>query len=110
MSVRTLALIDSGADDCLFPGSLAGLLGITIPNQNSYVFCGTAANSQLAFFENINVGILDWQTGRVILTFDVYAGFCDTLEHTGMGLLGQNGFFSLYKITINHRGGYLEID
>ncbi len=29
--------------------------------------------------------------------FDLYAGFCDTLEHVGLGLLGQVGFLSRFK-------------
>ncbi len=47
------ALVDSGADICLFPASLAGQLGITIPNQNTYIFSGTSAQPQIAYFETV---------------------------------------------------------
>lgn len=57
LSVNALALVDSGADECLFPASLAGQLGIAIPNQNSFVFSGTADAPQLAYFEAITVQV-----------------------------------------------------
>jgi hypothetical protein len=37
-TVATLAIVDSGADTCIFPASLAGQLGITIPNQKRVSF------------------------------------------------------------------------
>ncbi len=109
-TVETLALVDSGADDCLFPASLATSLGITIPNQRSYVFSGTIQEPQLAFFEKIEIGIWDSRASAIAFTFGLDAGFCPTLEHTGCGLLGQNGFFSRFKVTIDHANRYFDID
>ena len=56
-SVRTFALVDSGADTCVFPASLAAQLGIVLPNQNSLVFTGTGKDPQVAFYENIKVAV-----------------------------------------------------
>jgi len=50
LSVNALALVDSGADECLFPASLAGQLGIAIPNQNSFVFSGNCRCSAACVF------------------------------------------------------------
>jgi hypothetical protein len=108
--VRTLALLDSGADDCIFPASLAGPLGITIPNQNSYIFSGSGQASQVAFFENVEVAIWDYRSRTPVTVFGLYAGFCETMEHTGLGLLGQVGFFSKFKVTFDHADGYFEIE
>ena len=113
LSVNALALVDSGADESLFPASLAGQLGIAIPNQNSFVFSGTAAAPQLAYFETVTVQVWnvppDGGPRTVAFTFELYAGFCETLEHVGMGLLGQNGFFSRYAVTINNGENYFDV-
>ena len=109
-SVRTFALVDSGADTCVFPGSLAGQLGIVLPNQNSLVFSGTGKDPQVAFYENIKVAVWSLTDRKVALTFDLYAGFCSTMEHAGIGLLGQDGFFSRFKVTIDHRNQCFDID
>ena len=113
LSVNALALVDSGADECLFPASLAGQLGIAIPNQNSFVFSGTADAPQLAYFERVTVQVWNVPPAgglrTIAFTFELYAGFCETLEHVGMGLLGQNGFFSRHVVTINNAENYFDI-
>ena len=43
------------------------------------------------------------------LTFPIFAGFCDTLEHIGMGLLGQEGFFSRFEVSFYNAQSYFEI-
>ena len=43
------------------------------------------------------------------LAFPLYAGFCETLEHIGMGLLGQEGFFSRFAVSFNNAQSYFEI-
>src|SRR5258708_19230583 len=89
LSVNALALIDSGADECLFPASLAGQLGIAIPNQNSFVFSGTADAPQLAYFERVTVQVWnvppDPGTRTIAFTFGLYSGFCQTLNHFELG-------------------------
>jgi hypothetical protein len=109
-SVNALAIVDSGADECVFPASLGTALGVPIPNPNVYVFSGTTDQPQNAYFDNIHVHVWKHVTpGEIAFSFDLYAGFCDTLEHVGLGLLGQNGFFSRYKVTIDHTNHILEV-
>jgi hypothetical protein len=43
------------------------------------------------------------------LTFPLYAGFCETMEHIGMGLLGQDGLFSRFAVSFHHAHNYFEI-
>jgi len=102
------ALVDSGADNCIFPASLAGQLGITIPNQNAYVFSGTQDAPQLAYFETVTASIWDIAANRPH-TFELYAGFCATLEHIGLGLLGQDGFFSRFTVAFDHRNRCFDV-
>ena len=37
-----------------------------------------------------------------VLQFPVYAGFTTGMDHLGLGLLGQAGFFERFKITFDH--------
>jgi hypothetical protein len=107
--IVSYALVDSGADNCIFPASLAAQLNITIPNQNAYVFSGTSDQPQLAYFETVQAVIWNGNTNESPLTFDLYAGFCETLEHAGLGLLGQSGFFSRYQIGFNRGANFFDI-
>lgn len=109
-SVVALAIVDSGADECIFPASQGLALGVPIPNPNVLVFSGTANQPQNAYFGNIRAHIWSFANpAQVVFSFDFYAGFCETLEHVGLGLLGQNGFFSRYKVLIDHANSCLEI-
>jgi hypothetical protein len=40
---------------------------------------------------------------------ELYAGFCESLEHTGMGLLGRDGFFSRFEVVMNRSQAFFEI-
>lgn len=105
-----LALVDSGADDCIFPASIASSLGIEIPNERAYEFSGAAPGNQMAYFETVSIGLIDWETREEVRRFELYCGFSSALEQTGLGLLGQEGFFSRFRVTIDRAGGYFEIE
>lgn len=108
------AVVDSGADVCVFPASVARDLEISLPNDKCSSFSGSGDVHQTAWFEEIQVTLLPME-GQGIdpnqepLTFPLYAGFCETLEHVGMGLLGQQGFFSRFKVTFCNEQDYFEI-
>jgi hypothetical protein len=108
------ALIDSGADSCVFPASVADSLGIAIPNDRAAAFSGSKNEVQIAYYEQIQATILDMdspgsETNQETITFPLDAGFCDTLEHVGMGLLGQEGFFSLFSVHFHASQQFFEI-
>lgn len=107
--ILTYAIMDSGADHCIFPASIAGQLGINIPNPNTYVFSGTADSPQVAYFERIKATIWNGEPGEQPISFDLYAGFCDTLEHVGIGLLGQEGFFSRFAVSFDQRNNFVDV-
>jgi hypothetical protein len=86
------ALVDSGADCCIFPASMAKALGIAIPNSRASPFSGTAEAPQVAYFETVQATIWNGKATEDPISFELYAGFCNTLEHVGLGLLGQEGF------------------
>lgn len=109
-TVSTLAIVDSGADECIFPASVGIALGVAIPNPNVYVFSGTADQPQNAYFDDIHVIVQTFDNPpKTAFEFDLYAGFCDSLEHVGLGLLGQNGFFSRFKVMMDQSNRIIEI-
>lgn len=112
--VIVYAVVDSGADLCVFPASLATSLGIALPNDKASVFSGSGETPQIAYFEQVQATILPMDATNIEpdqqpLAFPLYAGFCETLEHIGMGLLGQEGFFSRFAVSFNNAQSYFEI-
>ena len=108
------AVVDSGADLCVFPASFATALGITIPNANVSAFSGSGDVSQIAYFAPLAATILPMDSPGIDpdqdpITFPLFVGFCETLEHLGMGLLGQEGFFSQHAVSFNRAQSYFEI-
>jgi hypothetical protein len=108
-SIFSVAIVDSGADSCLFPASIARQLGIPIPNQRVSVFSGTADTPQLAYFETVKATISNPDATAAPVQFDLYAGFCETLEHVGLGLLGQNGFFSRFSVSFDYAANSFDV-
>lgn len=112
--VIVYAVVDSGADVCVFPASVANDLGVSPSNQRASAFSGTGDAAQTAWFEEIQVPILPMEAPNIEpnqepLTFPLYAGFCETMEHIGMGLLGQDGLFSRFAVSFHHAHNYFEI-
>jgi len=108
--VTTMAIVDSGADVCIFPASLAESLGISIPNQNVAAFSGTSQDQQLVYFETVQVTLWNANDDEEPIVFDLYAGFCRTIEHTGLGILGQYGFFSRFTVIFDQANNVFSVD
>ncbi len=108
------ALIDSGADTCVFPASVAETLGIPIPNDKPSRFSGSNSEPQIAYYEEIQATILPMDGPNIDpdqtpLTFPLYAGFCETMEHVGMGVLGLDDFFYRFSVNFHRAQGYFEL-
>jgi hypothetical protein len=113
-NVIAYATVDSGADNCVFPASIGIALGVDIPNPRSSLFSGSRDERQIAYYEEIQATILPMESAEIgadqePISFPLYAGFCETLEHVGMGLLGQEGFFSRFAVNFFHAQSYFEI-
>jgi hypothetical protein len=112
--VIVYAVVDSGADVCVFPASVARDLDIQIPNERASTFSGSSDAIQMAYFDEIQATILPMESAKIApnqepISFPLYSGFCETLEHVGMGLLGHEGFFSRFEVRFNHAESYFEI-
>jgi hypothetical protein len=96
------ALVDSGADFCVFPLALAGPLGLRredaklVPGISGY---GSQNGSPLLFW----IVTLEISTDLSITTL---IGFSEAQDRLDFGILGQRGFFSeLEQVSFAYGGG-----
>ena len=89
-SFDTVALADSGASHCLFPGMLGVGLGIDVEKGAKQKIYGLGRGQVIVHFHEINLKLADCEwTARV--------GF--TMNDLGTtGLLGQSGFFINFRV------------
>ena len=83
---------DSGADACLFPLSLAILLKLDILSLPRGITGGVGSSANTTYWDTISVDL-----GHGII-FPAYTGFTQGMDQMGLGLLGQTGFFELFKV------------
>lgn len=88
------ALIDSGADYCLFHGSIGEQLGLNVKKGKPLNFYGTGGKNQTAYFHEVTYSI-----ARTSVTTMV--GFCYGITSLNVGLLGQNGFFDKFRVSFD---------
>jgi len=99
-SFACYALIDSGADDCIFPASFGTVLGLNVRTGRHYTFGGAGGGGvQSAYFFDLQIAIQN--VGK----YKMPIGFTTALQNAGIGLLGQNGFFDRFRIGFNLRKG-----
>ena len=90
--VKLLALVDSGADDCLFPLEVAHFLKLPLKRDVVHRYGGIGSGSIMATF-----GTVKLEVGK--RTIPLYAGFSEA--PSVVPILGQNGFFTEFEITFN---------
>ncbi len=88
-----LSIIDSGADNCIFPAIYGRRIGIPVESGKKYPYAG-AAGLGVAYFHNMKVSV---EIEDKLCSFDCYCGFADGLSDLGIGLLGRHGFFELFR-------------
>ena len=87
------ALIDSGADFCIFDAEIGEYLGLKIREGTRINFGGIQEiGGADAFLHEINLNI-GGQNYKTIIGFSY-----DVAKH-GFGILGQKGFFDIFKVS-----------
>jgi hypothetical protein len=89
-----IALVDSGADLCLFHSDIGKLLGIDVESGSELAFQGVSGAKAIAYLHRITLAVRDMNS----ISLDV--GFTDSMA-VGTGLLGQQGFFEQYRLNFN---------
>jgi len=91
-SLQYEALIDSGADFCVFDAEVGEALGLVIRGGRELQFGGVQGSSKSSAYLHdvvISIGGHDHQT-RVAFSSDI--------SKRGYGILGQRGFFDLFVV------------
>lgn len=85
-----LALVDSGAAECIFPESMGTLLGIDVPSGKPKKYYGLANQVASGFVHSV-----DLQVTGIPQSHTISAGF---VSSDIVPLLGQTGFFENYQV------------
>jgi hypothetical protein len=94
------AMVDSGADYCIFPGAFMDALEIAKSTAKlDSNFHGPAGSAEILFCE-ITIDL------EFIEPYTVYAGFVKKdsagfVDEEGFGLLGQVGFFDRFRVAFD---------
>jgi hypothetical protein len=100
--LRLFALLDSGADWCLFPASMGEYLCIQVDQGEKIEFTGISALG-VAYFHEVTLEIGGWEHNCLV-------GFSPDLDKMNVpAVLGQNGFFDRYEVTFNYKKEIIEI-
>jgi len=95
-------VVDSGADDCIFPMSFAYYLGISPRADEFHQFRGASGTGSL-FFRNV---VLEFSFG----SFRGRVAFTESRTAGDLVLLGQNGFFDYSRVMMDRRAGIFTVD
>ena len=94
-SFRYTALIDSGADFCIFDAQVGEYMGIDIKSGHKEIFGGIQEKGGAEAFLHkilINIG------GK---NYEIVVGFSYDIAGHGFGILGQKGFFEKFVVKFN---------
>ena len=89
------ALVDSGASSCMFAGMLGEGLGLDVKKGPSQEIYGLGSGSVRTYYHNVTL-----QIGNTV--WEEYVGFCFNNFRVD-GLLGQKGFFSKFKVSLDYQ-------
>lgn len=95
--VPILAVLDSGADDCIFPYNVGKRLGLTVEKGRVQTFSGAGSRGNTAYFHSLVLVV----EGRIRWRCNV--GFTRAMDYAGLGLLGQHGFFDHFRVVFNYQ-------
>ena len=104
-----MALVDSGADYPILPAELTEDLKLDLTNAPVWKFSGTTGKRQVARLADVSMTVLQENDEEHAFEVKTTCAFCDTFKFAGV-LLGQNGFFSLFKTTFYQPNNYFDIE
>jgi hypothetical protein len=100
---KTFVLLDTGADTCCFPLTYALMLGLDVLSMPKEEAGGLGSVANLVHYAELTIDL-----GRGVV-FTANVGFTEGMNFHGMGLLGQDGFFSNYDVSFSHRASTFTI-
>lgn len=100
--IRYEALVDSGADFCIFHAELGRILGFDVEKGIRRLFGGVTGQAGTAFIHPVTIDLEGYET-------EINCGFSDDISGDGYGILGQDGFFDNFKVMFDKRAGKVEL-
>jgi hypothetical protein len=102
--VRHQALVDSGADICIFSSDLAELIGIDVAAGRKQMVSGVVAGEARPYY----LHDVELEVGGSPKLATI--AFMPELSNIGHGLLGQAGFFDRFKfVKFEHAKSTIEL-
>lgn len=102
-SIDYSALIDSGADFCIFDAEIGEYLGIEIRSGAREFFGGIQEKAAAeVFLHQVSLNIGGWDYKTVV-------GFSYDIAKHGFGILGEKGFFDIFIVKFDYSKGEIEL-
>jgi hypothetical protein len=95
------ALIDSGADHCIFSVDVADLLGIKLATKDTVGFRGVHGDEIIGYRSKLTIRI-----NEVMYSTDVIFA---QISDFGHAILGQKGFFDHFDVTLSYKPQIIEL-
>jgi hypothetical protein len=86
------AIIDSGADHCVFPRSFMEPLGFDLGDCPIEMIAGVGSKNVPTHYTHATIDL------QGFVQYQANIGFTTGLEQLGLGLLGQVGFFDRFHV------------
>jgi hypothetical protein len=111
---RYFALLDSGADNCVFHAEVAQQLEIDVTSGEEKVFGGMGFGKVVGYFHDVDISVGGvWVPScRVTFSYELlrdsptYPGQKEGLHY---GILGQEGFFDKFKVIFDRAAEDIEL-
>jgi hypothetical protein len=102
-SIKYAALIDSGADFCIFDAEVGEFLGIDIESGQKEIFGGIQARGgAIAYLHAIEIEIGGWK-------YKTTVAFSHDIARRGFGIFGQKGFFDIFSVKFDYAKEEIEL-
>lgn len=93
--IRYEVLVDSGADCNIVPAEIGELLGIDVETGAMDHVGGITGGGMPFFIHPITISVGGWAYPQIPV------GFMPDMPALGYGVVGQHGFFDLFKVTFD---------
>jgi len=108
------ALLDSGADNCIFHAEVGEELGIDVRSGEGKVFSGMGFGKTTGYSHLVDISVGGLWVPRCLVSFS-YGLSRDSVTYPGQkegfhyGILGQEGFFDKFKVTFDREAEDIEL-
>jgi len=100
--INYFAIVDSGADLCIFHAEIGEQIGIDIERGRKQEYSGIMKKDGTAYFHDTKIAVGGHE-------YKCYAGFSRDLGGMPYGILGQTGFFDLFAVTLDYNSERIEL-